>query len=146
MKTRMIIRREKGAAAIEFAIVLPFLVLLALGICQFGILFYNQQVIINASREAARAGIVQRTGVSVNDVKIMLDDIVQNYVRGRLITFGGGGTPLGVTSTGENGSFGLPLSVTVTYDYQFFGGASFFGLEPQYTLRGETWMKMEQIL
>jgi Flp pilus assembly protein TadG len=151
MKTRMIIRREKGAAAIEFAIVLPVLVLLALGICQFGILFYNQQVLINASREAARAGIVQRrndVGDPVYDklaMESMLNDIVQDYVGGRLITFGGGGTPL-VVSTGVNGDFGDDLSVTVTYNYQFFAGASFFGLAPQYTLTGETWMRMEQSL
>jgi hypothetical protein len=151
MKTRMIIRREKGAAAVEFAIVLPFLVLLALGICQFGILFYNQQVIINASREAARAGIVQgRTDdygvpLSVDDVKDILDGIVQNYVSGRLITIGGGGT-LGVASTGVMGDFGDDLWVTVTYDYQFFGDTSLFGLKLKYPLKGETHMNMEQVL
>jgi len=152
MKTRMIIRREKGVAALEFAIVLPVLVLLALGICQFGILFYNQQVIINASREAARAGIVQRTDDVTGDplanevIESMLDDIVQNYVSGRLITFGGGGgTPL-VESDGVNGDFGNDLWVTVTYNYQFFAGASFFGLTPDYTLTGETHMNMEQVL
>ncbi|MHC4266416.1 MAG: TadE/TadG family type IV pilus assembly protein [Planctomycetota bacterium] len=156
----MIIRREKGVAALEFAIVLPVLVLLALGICQFGILFYNQQVLFNASREAARSGIVQRTNkddgtplFSADVVKDMLRDIVYDYVdyddtegiSRRLITFGGGGAPL-VVSEGVNGNFGDPLSVTVTYDYQFFAGASFFGLSPQYTLKGETWMQMEQVL
>jgi hypothetical protein len=150
MKTRMIIRREKGAAALEFAIVLPVLVLLALGICQFGILFYNQQVIINASREAARAGIVQRTHDDGSqyetwEIEAMLDGIVQNYVSGRLITIGGGGT-LGVASDGVKGNFGEDLWVAVTYDYQFFGDTSFFGLKPDYTLRGETHMNMEQVL
>jgi len=157
MKTRMIIRREKGVAALEFAIVLPVLVLLALGICQFGILFYNQQVLINASREAARSGIVQRTeddgspSLSNAAVQDMLRDIVYDYVdydgtvTRRLITFGGSGTP-DVLSTGVNGSFGNDLTVRVDWDYQFFGGASFFGLKPQYTLRGQTTMRMEQVL
>jgi hypothetical protein len=150
MKTRMIIRREKGVAALEFAIVLPVLVLLILGICQFGILFYNQQVIINASREAARAGIVQRTHedgtpYSIGEIESVLDGIVQNYVSGRLITFGEDDPP-GVEFDGIKGPFGADLSVTVTYDYQFFGGASFFGLKPEHTLTGETHMNMEQIL
>ena len=48
---------QKGVAAVEFAIVLPFLVLLVFGTIEFGLMFYNKQVITNASREGARAGI-----------------------------------------------------------------------------------------
>lgn len=53
---------ENGAAAIEFALVLPILVLLVCGIIEFGLLFYNKQMITNASREGARAGIVEGVG------------------------------------------------------------------------------------
>jgi len=56
MKTSTIIKPQKGAAAVELAVVISILVLLAVGVCEFGILFYNKQVLVNASREGARAG------------------------------------------------------------------------------------------
>ena len=58
MKTKRIITDQKGGALIELAIVLPLLVLLLIGAVEFGILYYNKQVITNASREGARAGII----------------------------------------------------------------------------------------
>lgn len=50
--------RQKGVAAVEFAIVAPLLFLLIFGIISYGIMLYNQAVITNASRAGARAGIV----------------------------------------------------------------------------------------
>jgi len=43
---------------VEFAIVLPVLLLLILGILEFGILIFNYNTISNAAREGARYGIV----------------------------------------------------------------------------------------
>lgn len=48
-------RDERGAAAIEFALLLPVLLLLFFGIIQFGLLFSVHSSMQNASREAARA-------------------------------------------------------------------------------------------
>lgn len=48
-------RDERGAAAIEFALLLPVLLLLFFGIVQFGLLFSVHSTMQNASREAARA-------------------------------------------------------------------------------------------
>ena len=47
----MIIKDQKGGALIEFAIVLIFLVPLAFGIIEFGLLAYNKHVIANASMQ-----------------------------------------------------------------------------------------------
>jgi len=50
--------REKGASAVEFAIVLPLLVLLVFGIMEAGWLFAQQIEVRNAAREGARLAVV----------------------------------------------------------------------------------------
>lgn len=56
---------ERGAALVEFALVFPILLLLLMGIVEFGLLFYNKQVLTNASREGARAGIAYATKTEI---------------------------------------------------------------------------------
>jgi len=51
-------RDEGGAAAVEFALLLPLLVLLLFGIIQFGIAFNARIQATNAAREAARMAVV----------------------------------------------------------------------------------------
>ncbi|NYF09241.1 Flp pilus assembly protein TadG [Leifsonia sp. AK011] len=46
---------ELGAAAVEFALVLPVLLVLLLGIVEFGTAFNAQILLTNAAREAARS-------------------------------------------------------------------------------------------
>jgi Flp pilus assembly protein TadG len=48
-------RNERGAAAVEFALVLPLLVLLVAGIAEFGRAYYLQATLSGAAREGARA-------------------------------------------------------------------------------------------
>jgi Flp pilus assembly protein TadG len=57
---------EKGAAAVEFAIILPLLLLIIAGIVDFGRAFFTQVVLTNAAREGARAAVVR---VSEADVQ-----------------------------------------------------------------------------
>lgn len=47
---------QRGAAAIEFALVLPLFLTLVLGAIDWGWYFFIDQLVTNASREAARAG------------------------------------------------------------------------------------------
>lgn len=49
---------QRGAAAVEFALVLPVLLSLLLGVVDLGLAVYTQSVLSNASREGARAGVV----------------------------------------------------------------------------------------
>ena len=54
-------RTERGASAVEFAIVLPVLFLVIAGIVDFGRFFFTQIQVTNASREGARAAVVLPT-------------------------------------------------------------------------------------
>jgi len=59
MATRPSRPRQFGAAALEFALVLPLLALLVLGGLDWGHYFFTEQVVVNAAREGARAGSLQ---------------------------------------------------------------------------------------
>ena len=131
---------QKGAAALEFAIVLPILVLLLFGIIEWGLLLFNQQVLTNASREGARAGIVVRTPRR-SDGEIQA--IVTAYLGSHLVTFGAA-TPPNLTIIPADRKFsvqGDDLRVTVTYNYGFLV-LSNFGFADK-VLTADSLMKME---
>ena len=47
---------RRGAAAVEFALVLPLFMTLVMGGVDYGYFFFSEQVVANAAREGARAG------------------------------------------------------------------------------------------
>ena len=51
-------RSESGAELIEFALTLPLLLLLVLGMIEFGFLFQEYEVVTNAAREGARIAVL----------------------------------------------------------------------------------------
>ena len=55
-------KAEKGQAMVELALVLPVLLLILLGIIEFGHIFYSYLVIQNATRDGARHGVVWDSG------------------------------------------------------------------------------------
>lgn len=55
-KTHRVRSRERGAAIVEFALILPLLSMMALGTLTAGVALDHKQEITNASREAARFG------------------------------------------------------------------------------------------
>ncbi|TLD41878.1 MAG: hypothetical protein JETT_1895 [Candidatus Jettenia ecosi] len=133
-------RNQKGVAAVEFAIILPVLILLIFGIIEFSLLLYDKQVITNASREGARAGIVWADD-RMSDGEIM--DIIDNYCLNYLITFGTTNPP--ITTIARTGlDAGDNLTVTVTYDYDFLILPNFIAsLGGGKTLSAVTIMRME---
>ena len=55
-------QRDHGAVMVEFAVILPLLLMLVLGIIQFGLALNTQISIQHAAREGARAAAVGRDG------------------------------------------------------------------------------------
>src|SRR5581483_6848955 len=47
---------QRGAAAVEFALVLPLFLSLLMGSIDYGYFFFSDQIVTNAPREGARAG------------------------------------------------------------------------------------------
>jgi len=109
--------RERGVAAVEFALLLPVLALILFGIIEFGLLLYDQQVITNASREGARAGIVE---AATRPILADITTVVTSYTGNYLVTFAGGTVNPSVTApSGTCTAFGSSLEVSVTYQYTF---------------------------
>ena len=138
---RKIWNRQEGQSLVEFAIVAPVLVLLLLGIVEFGLILYNQHVITNASREGARYGIVVDTPRRSDE---SIQAVVEAYCADNLVTFGSGGSP-NTTVTHDTGqSFGDDLTVEVTYHYDFLVLPNFIAsLIGGQDLRAHTTMKYE---
>lgn len=70
MLTGVVRTRHRGAAAVEFAVVSPVLVLFVLGIIEIGRLVMVSQVVTNATREGARYSVLTDTSVSDVDVYV----------------------------------------------------------------------------
>ena len=115
---------ERGASAVEFALLLLPLVLIIFGIIEFGFILYNQQVITNASREGARAGIVyDSTSTPQRPSSLTVKNVVTNFIGSRLITFGTGSLDVNVSYNGASNTScnatGGNLQISVSYPYKF---------------------------
>jgi Flp pilus assembly protein TadG len=100
-------KKEEGQALVEFALLLPVLLLVVLGIIQFGIIFSGYITVVSAAREGARAAIV---GESDANVKLKAIEIVNGSPF--LVEIGGGDVTI-TTPTGKRIQQ-EPVSVLVT--------------------------------
>ena len=123
MTPRQSFRSERGAELIEFAIVVPILLLLISGIVDFGMMFRTYEAVTNAAREGARVGVLP--GYAPADVQARVNAYLGAAGLTGMRTINVANVPV---ATGA-GTF-TARSVTVTYTYQFvvLGGiAPLFG-------------------
>ncbi len=106
-------RSERGAELIEMAFTLPLLLLVVVGIIDFGFLFQRYQAVTNAAREGARVGVLP--GYEDGDIEARvaaylttsgLTSVTPTIARASIAPVGGG-TPFTV------------VTVTVSYPHQF---------------------------
>jgi len=72
-------RDQRGAVAVEFAIVLPLLLLLVVGAIEFGRVYSQFQVFNGAAREGARCAAVQATPYTDCEVQMRIDGAAAPY-------------------------------------------------------------------
>ena len=136
---------ERGAELIEFALVLPLLLLLVLGIVDFGFLFQRLEVVTNAAREGARIAVLP--GYDTNDVKDRVNDYLQEggvpIVRGTNTVINV--NPVTITAPGGATFPSEQVQVRYSHSYLFLSGlARFFGGNfDSVPLNGQATMRVE---
>jgi hypothetical protein len=58
---------SEGASAVEFALILPLLILLVVGVFEFGLAWYRTQNLASAAREGARLASVGGTQIQISE-------------------------------------------------------------------------------
>jgi Flp pilus assembly protein TadG len=99
-------KSQNGQSLVEFAMVLPLLVLLMFGITDFGRIFHAYLTIDHAGREAARAASIGKDNTTVKSTAV-------NDATGIDLTVG----QVGVTPATRTS--GTDVTVTITYPITF---------------------------
>jgi Flp pilus assembly protein TadG len=102
-------RRSRGQAMVEFTLILPMLLLLILGIYQFGQTYADYIQVTNAARDGGRKALVSRSDASgVADVVTTAKNSTWWLNKNQIAVTVSPGQPW---TTGQN------VTVTVTYPY-----------------------------
>lgn len=106
---------ERGAAAVEFALVLPLLLAMLLGVVEMGLALYDKAVLTHASREGARAGIVLRSPkLSTSEISA----IVLQRSQSALISLLPSSPPQVTVLQSSPAAYPNTLQVSVQYTFQ----------------------------
>lgn len=112
MKTRIPKQNERGVAAAEFALLLPVFLMILFGIIEFGMIMYGREIVTNATREGARAGITQGPPkLTAGQITTISNNYLTNTgINPASVTF---------TAAGAGGANPSTLTVSATYRYNF---------------------------
>ena len=124
---------SRGAAALEFALVLPLFALLVMGAADYGYFFFCQQVVTNAAREGARAGTLTNpvttppSSGAQTSARTAAQTAAQQYMQGSGVSCPNGGTSCinaQYTTTGGNPA----IDVIIQYNSRSLTGFTGFAL------------------
>ena len=103
MLKRIAIKKEEGQTMVELAIVLPILLVLLIGIIQFGIAFNNYLTLTDAARAGARKAVVTHSASAcVSQVQSSASDLKQADL---------------TVDCSSSWQHGADVTVTATYPY-----------------------------
>ncbi|HKA59644.1 MAG TPA: TadE family protein [Gemmatimonadales bacterium] len=137
-RMRRMAKSVKGQAMVEFALVAPLLMMLVIGVFEFGRAWNVYQVITEAARAGARAAVVA-------DASVTQDSVIAT-IRHDLTRAGLNPSGLNVSVTGWRAGTGTPASVSIQYPYRFVFLRPFMGwtsdeaaitLKTAFTMRNE---------
>jgi hypothetical protein len=123
-RTRRLWACQRGVELIEFALIFPTLLLVVLGIMDFGFLFQRYEVLTNAAREGARVAILP--GYSNGDVTARVTQyLASGGLTGPATVTVAAATPI---SVGSQCITVRPVTVAYTHNFLFVGPLiAFFG-------------------
>lgn len=104
-------RSEDGQALVEFALVVPVLLLLILGLVEFSRAWNTQQVLTDTAREALRSSVVANPDFTYDQMLTLID---QALVRASLDP-----ELAQVSVEGWKAGTGTPARITIDYSYEF---------------------------
>jgi Flp pilus assembly protein TadG len=137
-------RCDSGAEFVEAALAFPLLLLIVLGIMDFGLMFQQYEVITNAAREGARIAVLP----NYNDADVTAR--VNQYIDASFLSTGGSVTVAPVARTNvviTAGKCMTAATVSLTYPHEFFflgGIGNYFGATfGTKTLRASSTMRAE---
>jgi Flp pilus assembly protein TadG len=140
MRTRSECSREAGQATVELALVLPILLILVIGIFEFGRAWNVRQVITDAARASARIAAVANTNTS------WPADTAETVVETALNRAGipvPNGQPV-ITGFRAGGNTDVTVAITVPYTFGFLaplmrwvGGNQSISIRTRVTYRNE---------
>lgn len=104
-----VLKNEKGQSLVEFAIIVPVIVMMIMGIIEFGLMFNSYLTINNSSREGARYAAVGGTDAEIVDKIISTaPNLDSTHIS------------ISIIPDENSRSRGDTVTVYVTYDYQVF--------------------------
>lgn len=132
---------ERGAAAVEFAIVASVFFMLVFGIIDFGFGFYTWNGTTHAAREGARKAAVTP---DVGEIEARVREASSFLDQSRMtvsVTCSSGGAAFGACGSWQEGDY---VRVTVDYDYAYITPLpSFVGLGPEMELHSVSETRFE---
>ena len=126
------LKNQSGQALVEFTIVLPILMLLIMGIFQFGMMLNAYITIGNAAREGARAGIIGSSDAEIQNLIISTSPSLEPE-----------NLTVSITPSETNRISGGTLTVNVTYNYELTVPIISSLFNNVIVLNGQTSMRVE---
>ena len=134
IRLRKYIRNNRGQSMVEFALVLPLLLLILGGLIDFGRVFNQSMIVTAAAREGARAAAVgESASVAANAAAA---------AKAYAAAIDQGGLQVSVNPTAPASGDRMTVTVTNPVTIYFPGMAVFFPSNP-YTVRGVATMRKE---